>query len=139
MTTTNTIRRVDYFYATIKDQPGEAYQILNQLSELGVNLLAITVVPFGPHSTQMTIFPEDSLDFQAISKSAGLELVGPYPAILVQGNDKVGALTEIHELLFRAGVNVYASNGVSDGNGSFGYLIYVRPEAFDTAAEVLGL
>ncbi len=139
MTTTNTIRRVDYFYATIDDRPGEAYQVLNQLAEFGVNLLALAVVPFGPHTTQMTIFPDDTIEFEGISERAGLELTGPYPAILVQGNDRVGALTEIHEALFKAGVNVYASNGVSDGDGSFGYVIYVRPEMFETATKVLGI
>jgi len=35
-----TIRRVEYFYTTVKDQPGEAYNLLSWLAELGVNLLA---------------------------------------------------------------------------------------------------
>jgi len=139
MSTTNTIRRVQYFYATLKDQPGEAYQMLNQLADLGINLLALTVVPIGPNATQMTIFPEDALDFKSITQKAGLETEGPHSAIMVQGNDRVGALTEIHEKLFMAGVNVYASSGVSNAKGSFGYIIYVRPDVFETAAEVLGI
>lgn len=133
----NTIRRVDYFYATVKDQPGQAYQILNQLAGLGINLLAVTVIPIGPNSTQMTIFPDDTLHLKSEAKKAGFQLDGPHPAILVQGNDEVGALSEIHKTLYRAGVNVYASNGVSDGKGSFGYVIYVRPEAYDKATEAL--
>ena len=56
------IRRVDYFYATIKDQPGEAYLFLQQLADLGINLLAFTAVPVGPTSTQLSIFPEDAKD-----------------------------------------------------------------------------
>lgn len=137
MATSNTIKRVDYFYATVKDQPGEAYRILNQLAELGINLQAITVIPTGPQATQMTIFPEDTLELQSVAKKANLPVDGPYPAILVQGNDRVGALVDIHEKLFRAGVNVFASSGVSSGAGYFGYLLYVRPETYDTAAEVL--
>ena len=54
------IRRVDYFYTTVKDQPGEAYRLLSQLADLGVNLLALTAVPIGPLHTQLTIFPEDT-------------------------------------------------------------------------------
>lgn len=137
MTTTNTIRRVEYFYATVKDQPGEAYQILSQLAGLGVNLLALTVIPFGPNTTQMTLFPEDALEFKSVTQKAGLKIDGPHAAILVQGNDEVGALAEIHRLLYQAGVNVYATSGVSTGQGSYGYVIYVRPEAFDKAAAVL--
>ena len=30
-----TIRRVDYFYTTVKDQPGEAYNLLTLLEGVG--------------------------------------------------------------------------------------------------------
>jgi prephenate dehydratase len=45
------IRRVDYFYTTVKDEPGEAYKVLSMLANLGINLLAVTAVPFGPMNT----------------------------------------------------------------------------------------
>ena len=45
------IRRVDYFYTMIQDQPGEAYKLLSRLADLGVNLLAFTAVPTGPQHT----------------------------------------------------------------------------------------
>lgn len=76
------IRRVEYFYTSVEDQPGKAYKLLSQLADIGVNLLAFT-------------------------------------AILVQGDDELGALKEIHKKLFQVNVNVYASNGVTDGKGSF--------------------
>jgi hypothetical protein len=41
--------------------------------------------------------------------------------------------------LTRANVNVYASTGVADGRGSFGYVIYVRPEQYNLAVAALGL
>ena len=135
----NTVRRASYFYATVKDQPGQAYQALNQLAELGINLLALTVVPIGPNTTQMTIFPSDEEDLQDIARETGMPVDGPHHAILVQGNDEIGALADIHKILFEAGINVYASNGVSDGKGSYGYLLYVRPEAFEEAAKALGI
>ena len=68
-----------------------------------------------------------------------MSLDGPYSALLVQGDDKLGALAEIHESLYRASVNVYASSGVTDGRGTFGYVIYVRPEDFERAAGALGI
>ena len=52
-----TIRRLDYFYATVPDRPWEAHELLSQLAGLGVNLLALTAVPTGPESTQLTLFP----------------------------------------------------------------------------------
>jgi hypothetical protein len=68
-----------------------------------------------------------------------MKLEGPHQAFLVQGDDKLGALTGIHEVLYRADVNVYASSGVTDGKGTFGYLIYVRPDSYARAAEALGV
>lgn len=52
-----TIQRVQYFYTTVKDQPGEAYKMLNMLAGIGVNLLAFSAIPVGPNSTQLAVFP----------------------------------------------------------------------------------
>lgn len=71
------------------------------------------------------------------AKRTSFALDGPHPALLVQGDDELGALTNIHQILFSANVNVYASNGVTDSNGSFGYLLYVRPEEYERAASAL--
>ncbi len=130
-------RGVQYFYASVQDQPGEGYRVLSLLAEIGINLLAFTAVPFGPTRTQFTVFPDDPAKLEAESARAGLELDGPYPALLVQGDDELGALAGIHRQLFEAGVNVYASSGVSDGKGSYGYLLYVRPEDYESAVATL--
>lgn len=133
------IRRVDYFYTTIRDQSGEAYKLLSQLAALGVNLLAFSGVPMGPMRTQLTLFPEDTLRMKDAANKAGLGLDGPHPALLVQGDDELGALAGIHEKLTEANVNVYASSGVSDGKGSYGYVIYVRPDEYEAAGRALGV
>ena len=131
------IRRVEYFYTTVEDQPGEAYKVLSLLASLGINLLAVTAVPFGPMNTQLTIFPEDAGRLRIEAQKSGLKLEGPQPALLVQGDDKLGALVEVHMKLFEADVNIYASSGVSDGKGSYGYIIYVRPDDYEKAVTAL--
>ena len=131
------IRRVDYFYATVKDQPGEAYKLLSLLASLGINLLAFTAVPFGPMNTQLTIFPEDTGRLRSEAQKSSLKLEGPQPALLVQGDDELGALAEVHMKLYEANVNVFASSGVADGKGSYGYLIYVRPDDYERATAAL--
>ena len=133
------IRRVDYFYATVKDEPGEAYKLLSLLASLGINLLAVTAIPYGPMNTQLTLFPEDTGKLRSEALKAGLKLEGPQPAILIQGDDKLGALVEVHMKLYDANVNVYASSGVSNGQGSYGYIIYVRPDDFQRAVTALGV
>jgi hypothetical protein len=94
-------------------------------------------VPFGPIRAQLTLFPEDPLALQSAAKKAGLVLDGPHPALIVQGDDELGALAGIHAKLFAADVNVYAASGVTDGRGSFGYVIYVKHEDIDRAVEAL--
>jgi len=134
---THTIRRAGYFYVNVDDVPGKAYKLLSQLAELGLNLLAFNAVPLGPDRTQLSLFPEDTLKLQDAAKKAGLVLDGPHPALLVQGDDKLGAFAEVHEKLYQANVNVYASAGVTDGKGSYGYVLYVRPDEYEQAATAL--
>lgn len=131
------VRRVDYFYASIKDQPGEAYKILSDLEKLGINLLAITAIPTGPEKTQLTIFPEENIMLTSEAKKVGLKLEGPHHALLIQGDDELGALANIHMKLYKANVNVYASSGITDGSGGYVYLLYIRPDQFDHAAQAL--
>jgi hypothetical protein len=131
------IRRVEYFHATVVDQPGEAFKVLSTLAGLGVNLLAFTAVPVGPDSTQLTLFPEDAGKMRSEAQKAGMALDGPHRALLVQGDDELGALAMVHQRIYRSNVNVYASSAIADGFGKYGHLIYVRPEDYERAARAL--
>jgi hypothetical protein len=133
------IKKIEYFYCTVQDQPGESYKLLALLADVGVNLLAFTAVPSGMLNTQFTLFPEDSNKLMVEAKNASIHMQGPVPALLVQGDDELGALIEIHKKLFDAGVNVVASTAVTDGKGGFGYVIYIRTEEFHRAIEALDL
>jgi len=131
------IQRASYFYTTVSDVPGEAYKLLSLLADLGISLQAFTSMPIGPNLTQFTLFPADPQQLRELGGRSGLKLDGPHPALLVQGDDVLGALSSIHERLYAAHVNVYASSGVTSGRGSYGYIIYVRPEQFEAATRAL--
>ena len=133
------IRRVEYYHANVRDDLGSASRVLHQVAGLGVNLLAFAAVPSGPDLAQLTLFPEDPGKLIAEARAAHLQLDGPYHALLVQGDDELGVLARVHERLVGAGVDVYASTGVTDGHGSFGYLVYLREDQFERAASTLGL
>ena len=109
-----------------------------RLNRSGINILAFTAVPAGPLSTQLTVFPGDPEMLLNTAKQAGLELDGPNSALLVQGDDRLGALADVHTKLFEANVNVYASSGVADGRGGYGYVLYVKPDEYERAAAALG-
>ena len=133
------VRRADYYYANVRDDLGAAYRVLSQLAHRGVNLLAFTAVPVGPALAQFTLFPEEPRKLAAEASLAGLALDGPHHALLVQGDDELGAFASVHQRLFEAGVDVYASSGVTDGRGSFGYVVYVREDQFELATSALGM
>ena len=133
------ISRVEYFRTTIIDRPGEAYKFLSQLALLKINLLAFSATPISPTDTQLTIFQENPKFMKNEASRAGLFLEGPNPALLVQCDDRLGALADIHLKIYEADVNVKSAGGVIDGRGAFGYVIHVDSEDFDKAAAALGI
>jgi hypothetical protein len=135
----HTVRPVDYFHATVYDRAGEAYKVLTSLAAAGVNLLAFSASPVGATASHMVLFPEDTSALVAYAGRSGMVLSGPERALMVQGDDELGALAQVHRSLADARVNVFASNAVTGGEGRFGYVIHVRAEDFDAAARALGL
>lgn len=133
------ITKVKYFHTTVADQPGTAYAFLSQMEGLGIKLLAFTAVPVGPSITQLTIFPADPAQLRTEATKIGLHLDGPHKAFLVQGDDALASLAEIHRKIFEAEVNVYSASGVTDAQGSFGYIVYIKSNDFEKAAAALGL
>jgi len=133
-----TVRTVEYFYTRVDDVQGKAYEILARLASEEINLLAFSAVPFGPNRVELTIFPERSDQLVTLAKRLGWTLTGPYHACLIQGDDHLGALAEIQKTLSDAGVSIYASSGVTDGNGHYGYVIYLKEGDHIKAARVLG-
>jgi hypothetical protein len=133
------IQKVSYYYARVKDKPGEAYRFLAVLGDAGVNLLAFDAIPMGPDNTQLVIFPEHPDLLMQTCRGAGIDLEGPHQALLIQGDDRLGAFAEIHHVLADADINVFASKGVTDGRGGYGYIIWVKPDDVDRAASALGI
>ena len=131
------VRKIQYFYANVRGEPDEAFAVLTHFAAQGINLLALNSVPVGPESTQFTLFPEDPARLAGAARAANLNLEGPHSALLIQGDDEIGVVARVHARLHKAGVEVYASNAVSDGHGYFGYVLYVRAGDADRAVAAL--
>jgi hypothetical protein len=132
------VRSVEYFYVKLDGVPDKAYELLARLASEEVSVLAFSAVPYGPNYIELTIFPDWPESFLRVAQLLGWSVTGPQHACLVQGDDHLGALAEIHQVLLGAGVNIYASSGVTDGNGHFGYVIYFKDEDHLRAAKALG-
>jgi hypothetical protein len=132
-----TVRMAEYFYIRIEDSPEKAYELLAQLATAEVNLLAFSAVPFGPNHLELTLFPDRSDTFVQLAAKLGWPVAGPQHAFLVQGDDNLGALADIQRMLMKADVEIYASSGVTDGSGRFGYVIYFKEQDYDRASRAL--
>jgi hypothetical protein len=132
-----TVKEVEYYYSIVADKPGESRKLLEFLSENQVNLLAFTAFPAGGGQSQLDFFPDDPDLLKKSAKDAKIALIGPKKAFLIQGEDRIGALYESHLKLSNAGINIHASNGVVDGTGRFGYVIWVNPDEYDKASSAL--
>ena len=134
-----TIQKVTYFYVIVDDKPGEGCRLFERLKERGINLIAFTAFPYGSGQSQLDFFPESGEQLLQAAAEEGITLVGPKKAFLIQGDDRPGALLEHHLKLSNAGVNVHAANGVSSGSGGFGYVLWVKPDDYERAAQALGV
>jgi hypothetical protein len=97
------IRPAEYSYANVRDELGASYRVFSQLAERGVNLLAFTAVPAGPSLAQFALFPETPAKLVEEARAAGLSLDGPHHALLVQGDDELGAFASVTSTSSRSG------------------------------------
>ena len=133
----DTIRKVSYFYTTIPDKPGEGSRVLDVLRSAGVNLLALHAFP-SARKSQVDFVPTDAANFTTVAKGAKIKLSTAKTAFLVDGDDRVGALSSVLGRLSAAKINVTAVTGVSAGMGRYGAILWVKPRDVNKAAAALG-
>jgi hypothetical protein len=130
------VRKVDYFYVVIPDKPGEGAKVLSALAAEGINLLAFSGFP-SARKGQLDLVPEDSAAFKLAAKKLKLKLSPRKSGFLLQGDDRVGAMNETLNKLAGAKINITAMDAVSSGNGRYGAIFWVKPEAVSRAAKLL--
>jgi hypothetical protein len=132
------IRKVEYYYVTVPDRPGEGARILGVLKDAGVNLLAFHAFP-AARRAQIDLVPEEPTALRAAARKAKIKLTGPKAAFLVEGEDRIGAVEELTRRLADAQINLTAMDAVRAGGGRYGALFWVKPRDVKKAARVLGV
>src|SRR6266705_6852788 len=133
----DTIQRVEYFYAQVPNKAGEGARFLTALQEAGINLLAFSGFPEG-RGSQLDFVPADPAAFKRFARKAGWKLTGPKRAFLIAGEDRVGAVADVHDKLAEAKINVTAIDAACAGGGRYGAILWVAPRDFAKAAKLLG-
>jgi hypothetical protein len=134
----DTVQRVEYYYVTVPDKPGEGDRILSALKDSGVNLLAYLGFPLGGARSQIDLVPEDADALREAAQRAGVTLSEAKHAFLIQGDDRVGAVADTTTKLAEANINVTAAAAAGAGAGRYGMLLWVAPADYEKAADVLG-
>ena len=70
----DTVRRIEYYYVTVPDEPGAAARTLAPLKESGVNLLVYLAFPTGNGQAQIDLVPENPAALKQAAGKAGLKL-----------------------------------------------------------------
>ena len=132
------VQRVEYYYTEVPDRPGAGAKVLNAFKAARVNLIAYNGFPTSTRRAQLDFVPSDQRAFLAAARKAGIKLVGPKTAFLIQGQDRVGAVANIVSKLGQARINITAMNAASAGGRRYGAVLWVKPRNVSKAAEILG-
>ena len=131
------ILQVEYYNITVEDQITNASKLLSTIAGADVDFHAFKAIPVKPNRTQFTLFAKDSSKMTDGAKKSGLELDGPYFALLIKGDEKSGALADIYKKLSRAGIQVDEACGIADINAGYGVILYLKQEDCGKAMTVL--
>jgi hypothetical protein len=130
------VRKASYYSMKVPQRPGAGAQLLAALKSARVNLLAFTGFPEGG-GAQVDFVPQDNAKFLKAARAAKLRLSARKTAFLVQGDDRVGALTRVLGRLAKAKLNVVAVQAVTAGKRRFGAILWVKPKDVAKAARAL--
>jgi hypothetical protein len=135
----DTVRRTEYYYVKVPDEPGTAARTLGPLKQNGVNLLAYLAFPAGDKQSQLDLFPEDPAALKAAASKAGIPLSQAKKAFLIQGDDRVGAVVDCVSRLAEAKINITATMATAAGSNRYGMVLWVAPADYEKAAKALGV
>src|SRR5262249_46354846 len=107
-----TVRLLDYFPIDVPHKAGEGAKGTRALKDAGVALIAFSGFPSG-RKAQLDFFPVDPAAFRQVAKANRWKVVGPRRGFLVQGDDRIGAVSDLIEKLAGARIDVIAIDAVA--------------------------
>jgi len=133
------IRRIDYYYVTVPDKPGEVARVLGALGGAEINLLSVSAFPHGARKSQVDLIPEHSGALAQAAKSARLKLSKKKSGFLIQGEDRPGAVGDVAGKLAQAKINITSVQAFCAGAGRYGGMLWVKAKDLQRASKALGL
>ncbi len=131
------VRKINYCYVTVSNRAGQGVELLGQLKEAGVNLLAYSGFPVKGRGAQLDFVPEKVADLRRVARKNGWRLSKVKKGFLITGNDQMGAVQRHISKLASAKINITAADAVAAGKGRYGMILWVKPKDYNRAARVL--
>jgi hypothetical protein len=121
----------------IPNRPGQGAMMLSAIAKDKLKLLAFTGFP-NAGKAQVDFVPAKPVEFARAARKMGVKLGRAKTAFLVQGEDRVGALTRILNKLAQARINMTAMEAVTAGSGRYGAIFWVKQDKVARVSRLLG-
>lgn len=131
------VKKVNYAYITVPNRAGHGANLLGELKDAGVNLLAYSGFPVKGGKAQLDVVPEDMTALRRVAKKNGWRLSKVKKGFLIQGNDDPGAVYRHINRLAENKINITAADAVTAGKRRYGMILWVKPKDYARAARTL--
>ena len=119
------VRKAEYYSMKVPNRPGAGAKMLETLKAEGVGLLAFTGFPVRG-GVQIDFIPQNGAMLRRAAKRAGWKLSERKAVFLMQGDDRVGALTTVLGKLAAARISLTALDASVAGGGRYGAMFWVK-------------
>ena len=132
------VKKVSYTYLMIPNRAGKGAEVLAQLRQANVNLLAFSAFPGRGGKAQVDLISDDLPGLRRVARRNGWRLSKVKKGFVFQGDDRVGAVSRQLDKLAARKISVTAADAVTAGQGRYGMILWVKQKDYARAARALG-
>lgn len=131
------VRKVKYCYVKVPNRAGQGAQILEELKNENVSLLAYSGFPDKGGKAQLDLVAKNLTPLRKIARDNGWRMSKIKKGFLIQGKDRPGAVHRHIQRLADQRINVTAADAVAAGKGQYGMLLWVKEKDYNRASRAL--
>ncbi len=134
---TDRVKKVSYAYVMVPNRSGQGASVLDALRRANVNLQAFSAFPARRGKAQVDLVTEDLAGLRRAARGYGWRLSKVKQGFVIQGKDRVGAVSRQLDKLGAKRINVVAADAVTAGK-RYGMILWVKQKDYARAARALG-